>query len=584
MASPTDRFKKLIDQIWHYRNSVIWIFVVAALVAFMALPLAAQKGYMDEKALVVGAMGLSIHEIQGADSIYNQLKKEPNPRDVYSLLNRASELSIKHTAAEILPPPFWHQNKNSTNSSCECHGAAVHAVIPGGRGDGTEAILLAFPITPASDIARLTAAIGVQAARHLSGVSWLAKNLAIVFLEVTEEKNNDSSSCSRSTALEALESWLRCMDLTTGEKEQKNTAQPTKQRQQQQVLGLIQQGIILDIRTIAATEARLSVHGYYGQLPNLDLVVLTKKNLDFYTNFPHGVGLDVGRAPAVKTKSRNDSNTLSQRIRTAVSFAWYLALGKPTGAHAALLQRGADALGIIFTRPELSKVDSLSGDNSASVKVKESDVLLTARNALNAIEMIVRTCNNLHERLHHANALYVLVDADHFVNVGACMAPPGLLLAALLFLVAQYVPNMVVEGKKEKTGAVIAVIVHAAVAALMAVMSLQVSGNSIFLSSQESGRLLHIVSTILAGALVSIKIGGTWTKLLSSTPAAADVTKTAETEMERASMLHSFIGVCSILVLIEAAALLLWRWALSFTLLALTVPTLHVLSYYANNS
>jgi hypothetical protein len=588
MASPQDRFKMAIDHLWSYRNFTIWIIFVTALAAFIALPLAAQKGYMDEKALVVGAMGLSIHEIQGADSIYNQLKKENDLHDVYSLLSRASELSIEHTATEILPPPpIWHQNKNSSNPSCKCHAATtVHAVIPGGRGDGTEAILLVLPITAAADSAQLTAAIGVQAARHLSSVSWLAKNLAIVFLQVEEENNTDTLNCSHSTALEALESWLRCMDLTEAK---------TAPKQQHQVLGLIQQGIILDIRSIAATEARISVHGYYGQLPNLDLVVLSKKNLEFYTNFPHGVGLDVGRTPAVKTHLglglRNDINTLRQRIRTSVSFSGYLALGKPTGAHAALLHRGADALGITLTRPDLPNVDSLSGDTSA--KIKESDVLLTARNALNAIEMIVRTCNNLHERLHHANALYILIDADHFVNVGACMVPPGLLLASLLLVVAQYVPNMSIKSRKEKKGALIVVVVHAA-AALITVLSLQFRGTFNFsISNQESGRLLHVVSTILAGVLVSIKIGGRWTQHLSSAPAAAaaaaaeeeeESTKITETEVESGTiMLQSFISVCSILVLIEAAALLLWRWALSFTLLALTVPLLHLLSSYTAN-
>ncbi|KAL4548160.1 hypothetical protein Ndes2526B_g07355 [Nannochloris sp. 'desiccata'] len=464
-----------------------------------------------------------------------------------------------------------------------CHGAAVHAVIPGGRGDGTEALLLAFPITPASDTARFIVAIGVQAARHLSGVPWLAKDLAIVFLEVEGGNSSDTLRCSHSNALEALESWLRYMDLTEAKEKKKNAAQPPRQQQQHQVvLGLIQQGIILDIRTIAATEARLSVHGYNGQLPNLDLVVLTKKNLDFYTNFPHGVGLDVGRAPAVKTRS--DINTLRQRIRTSVSFAGYLARGKPTGAHAALLDKGADALGIIFTRPELSNLDSLSGDNSANSIINDSDVVLTARNALNAIEMILRTCNNLHERLHHANALYILIDADHFVNVGACMVPPGLLLAALLLVVAQHVPSMSAEGEKEKKGAVIVLMVHAAAASIV-IMSLQFSCDSNFIFSQDSDTLLQTVSTILAAALISIKIGGTWTKHLSTTAAAVNITETTRTgEVETGTLLHSFVGVCSILVLIEAAALLLWRWALSFTLLAITVPLLHLLSRYANNN
>ncbi len=580
MASQQDRLSKAIDHLWSHRNSIIWILIITALAAFTALPLAAQKGYMDEKALVVGAMGLSIHEIQGADSIYNGLKQQHDINNIYNLLTRASELSINHSNAETLPPPpVWQAQNKNNNSTSRCPGsAAVHAVIPGGRGDRTEALVLAFPVTTGSDTAKLTAAIGVQAARHMASVSWLAKDLVIIFLEVEALDNlstMNTTRCTHSTALDALESWLREMDLIGIDSEilENNKKIVAATAGKVNTFGsLIQQGIIVDIRTVAATEARLSVHGYNGQLPNLDLVALTKKNLDYYTNFPVGVGVDVGRAPAVKTSK--DTNSLRQRIRTSVSFAWYLALGKPTGAHAALLKRGADALSIVFTRPELSILDFEDKSTAPSYTVKDSDVLYTTRNALNAIEMIIRTCNNLHERLHHANALYILIDADHFVNVGACMAPPGILLAALLLLVAQYLPTLSIKSDGEKKGAMLAVALHATVIGIAVILE----NNSNF--SKENGTLVNVVgTTAVSGVLVYTKIGASWASCLSfsnfSSGGDAPVSKAQGKRNRSSPLLHSFIGVCSILVLIEASALLLWRWALSFTLLALTVPILH---------
>ena len=166
------------------------------------------------------------------------------------------------------------------------------------------------------------------------------------------------------------------------------------------------------------------------------------------------------------------------------------------------------------------------------------------------------------------------------------MAPPGILLAALVLIVTGYIPGMSMESEKEKKGALVAVAVHAAAVAgaalfLMRLQWQPLDNTTIYSwSDLENNKLIQILSTFLAGVLIFIKLGSSWTQQClfsdkSSTSAAATTNKTGKSS----EFLRSFIGVCAILVLIEAAGLLLWRWALSFTLLALTVPLLHLLSY-----
>ena len=408
MAPRIERLKTLLRRLWSHRNILIWALILAGYASFAALPMFAQRGYMDEKALIVGAMGLSIGEVsRSAVSIAQSISKRLPVDGLDILVASAAAASTNTLGNNLASPLTWH----NTSLDHGCH--AVHAVVPGGRGDGTESLLLALPIYyEDGNTASLAVAIGVMAANHLSSVTWLGKDLAVVFLDT-------SPRCSKTTTY-TLEKWLERMDVAGADDRLSMHSVPP--------LGSLQQGIVLDIQTSAATEARIGVHGYNGQLPNLDMVVLTKRNIDYFANLPSGTGLDVGGAPATK----NPKNELfMDKIRTVIAFAGYLAAGKPSGAHAALLKRGVDALTVTFTNKDLGQ-DGFTTKIATKKLMNEGEALLTARNALVTAEMIIRTCNNLHERLHHASALYLLVDADNFVNVGAYMAPPGLLLGALI--------------------------------------------------------------------------------------------------------------------------------------------------------
>ena len=580
MAPRFERFKALLTRLWAHRNALVCILFMAGIAAFLALPFAAQKMSTDEKALIIGAMGLSIADsTHSATSLATQLHNDIHT-DLSHLIQRASTLSTfqNKNNQKVSSQLLWHNT-----STPHCH--AVHATIPSHRGDGTESILLAYPINLSSAAtdretaaAALSAAVGVHTALHLASVTWLAKDVVVVFLE-------DSGQCS---PLDSLEGWLESMDAVDRDGFGVQVVANRERRGAPLLpLGLLQQALIVDIQSRAATEARIGVHGYKGQLPNLDLVALTKRNLEYFTNLKSNVGLDVGSgggggilSPVFKSSSSRFS-TLLQQMRTTAAFAWHLAAGCPTGAHAALLQRGADALTLSFSSSS-SFAPPPSGE-TPSPSPRDDEVHVTARNALVAVEMIVRTCNNLHERLHHSSAMYLLVSADSFVPIGVYLAPPALLLGALLLQCAVFIQGAAaasnVSGVSFNRGCFIAVALH-----LLLVLVVQ---RWIFTSSPVERDAVVDWSTpsILVAFSISLwKSGVLWGSLIFPSRSSKSRSATEEeiylnSSSSSSSVLPMTMAVLTSLFVVHASGLLLWNWALCFCMLLLAVPVLQLFIY-----
>jgi glycosylphosphatidylinositol transamidase len=120
-------------------------------------------------------------------------------------------------------------------------------------------------------------------------------------------------------------------------------------------------------------------------------------------------------------------------IQTVAAFSMQLAGGEPTGGHAAFLSHQIDAATL---RLRLAAADPGGGTGAGaaaagSVQARHQ-LQLAAYSTLAAAEMVLRTFNNLQERLHHSTALYVLVAADRFASIALYLAPPACLLAAAL--------------------------------------------------------------------------------------------------------------------------------------------------------
>jgi hypothetical protein len=232
----------------------------------------------------------------------------------------------------------------------------------------------------------------------VSTVTWLAKDLVIVIIETDGDRVH---------TINAVERWLD-EELDSGRVGLK--------------VGALQQGFILDIRSTQSTYFSIGVHGYNGQLPNMDLIVLARRNIELFSPLP--VQLDVGGAIESSYLASGKKQSQTRLVQSSI----LAALGMPTGAHAALLHRNVDAITLTLNQESDSESFDASHFTTASMES-------TARSALTVTEMIIRTCNNLHEKLHHSTVLYVMLDAEFFVPIGAFMVPPALLLIGLLGIV-----------------------------------------------------------------------------------------------------------------------------------------------------
>jgi glycosylphosphatidylinositol transamidase len=228
--------------------------------------------------------------------------------------------------------------------------------------------------------------------------------------------------------------------------------------------GLLQQALVLEVAAAAAADgassAELSVHGRGGVLPNLDLYFLVKRTLELHTSLPP-VSLRAATAPppraarlaAAALASLTSSPPLrlapaaaAQRyvseLLTAAAFAGQLAAGEATGAHAAFLSRQVDAATLVLRFAAAAEPGG-GGRQAASSSVKAKQrAQLAASSTLTAAELVLRTFNNLQERLHHSTSLYVLVSPARFVGVAAYLAPPACLLLAGVLQVCCLLPAL----------------------------------------------------------------------------------------------------------------------------------------------
>ncbi|KAL4423490.1 hypothetical protein ABPG77_003623 [Micractinium sp. CCAP 211/92] len=420
-----------------------WALFVLGVAAFLLLPLAGKKCYLDEKALLVGGAAPTIRQSGAFGACMAGYEQALHPAAAGDLAATvAAAAAAVATAMRAGPALTFHQHNYTSNAGSSSGTAAAlcstwHTVARSPRGDGSEGFVLLLPLharRPAA--AALAAALGTAAAAHLRQSGWLAKDAVLVFVD---------ASCGGG-ALEGAQAWLSAY----------NSAQGlfTFPR-----AGLLQQALVLELAGAApaaapagaATWAELSVHGAAGQLPNLDMYYLIKRNLDLHTAIPAVLRASEAPLPAwaqwaavaagaAASAARLGSAQAAQRhaaeLATLTAFAGQLASGRPTGAHAPFLGMQVDAATLTLHLSALPEAPPASSDGG-SAQPPSPQLQAAAASVLAAVEMVLRTLNNLQERLHHSTALYALLSPDRFVSIAAYLAPPGcLLLAALVQTVA----------------------------------------------------------------------------------------------------------------------------------------------------
>lgn len=502
----------MLARAWARRILFARLLHILGLLALLTIPLTSKRLYLDEKALLVGlSTPLSAQAVPGVADGAVDLARKGTFSDLPSMFEHAQE---KLNA----PASGWHGSVSS--NGC----ATAHTVVPGRRSDGTEALLLAFPIDRSNvNAASIAVPTAIAIAHHFSERRWLAKDLIVVAL--------DTTNC---TALATLEAWLDNVDRS----------------EDLRTFGLIQQGLVLDIAAPGATEARLGVHGRGGQLPNMDMVSLTKRTIDMFTKL--NVGLDVGGAPA--NRITGAAVEWQEGLHTALAFAVKAASGRATGAHAALLLRSIDAVTVSLTD---------APGRFPAAELIQSAAEHTAGQALTIAEMVMVACNNLQERLHHSSALYVLASAEHFVGIGVYIVPPALLLAALLLRFADVLHAARFGGPV--IGWSGAVAGHMALLTTAAAWAMQ-TGDGLWPAMDYRG-VMASMSGVAGLGLSLLKQGPLWAAWLECTSTGTITHRGKEGEESWNAFLPAFYA----LLLTESAALLLLNWALCFCVLAVAL-------------
>lgn len=148
--------------------------------------------------------------------------------------------------------------------------------------------------------------------------------------------------------------------------------------------------------------------GANGQLPNLDLI-----------NIVHRISLRTGLPEnRLFIEESNDfwTSFIPPQLTTLINFMVKQALGVPTGDHGSFIMYHIDAITI-----DCKNV----GPN------QKISMLFYPR----LIESVVRSLNNLIERLHQSFYYYLLTHISQYISIGEYMISLGLVLAGMLLMV-----------------------------------------------------------------------------------------------------------------------------------------------------
>ncbi|EFN58972.1 hypothetical protein CHLNCDRAFT_49782 [Chlorella variabilis] len=421
----------------------VWLLLALGVTAFLLLPLAAKKCYLDEKALLVGGTVPTVRQSGAVDACLaalQRLQAGGSATDFPQLVRTAAAAMASFASAlEFYQHNFSASSlgdgpggADSSSGSAPRQCRSMHAVVRTPRGDGNEGYVLMLPLDASRPAAAaLAAAAGVAALGHLRSSRWLAKDAVLLFA--------DTQACG---AEESAQAWLAAYN---GAHDLFGFPRA----------GLLQQALVLELAGPAggsgggggadsgASSAELSVHGGGSLLPNLDLYYLVKRNLELHTTLPVGLRASAATPPAATWHAGAalaaaagwlglapppGTQRYASDLQTLAAFAGQLARGEPTGAHAAFLAHQVDAATLTLRFAAAAEPPAGRGGGAKAAQRAQ----LAAHTTLTAMEMVLRTFNNLQERLHHSTALYALVSPTRFVSIAAYLAPPACLLLAAL--------------------------------------------------------------------------------------------------------------------------------------------------------
>jgi hypothetical protein len=307
------------------------------------------------------------------------------------------------------------------------------------------------------------------------------------------------------------------------------------------------------------TDATIRVHGLGGQLPNYDMYMIARRNLELYSSWKIKIeGSRIGSRPG--NKKSEEPGYPGNQITAMARFMWHQAFGIPSGPHCIMLKRGIDSLSI-----------SVSSSRGSQLKNHGVPVVQFER-CLQVLEMMVRTMNNLQEKLHHSTAFYALAGPFSTIEVAMFMAPPGMLLVAFVLQTAGLLATLQKHTHhvkwKHATGA--AVCLHAIFVSVFLCFSISVEsyhlrGRTIF--DWDTLRSCFIrVCGILTLSFIFWKYTLSWALIVIGEQ------KKQYIKTNRRYNLVAVKVVSAIFLCCTLPSILLWRWPLAWMLLACLIP------------
>jgi len=500
--------------------TVVWILYVTGSVAGPCmLPWCASPGGTDEKALQIGVSRPQIGMIKTADVV--------RLYDVeWARLEKQQNVSVLHEAkvmGERCQGEWKHDGHHRHGLIWYQHsGIPAHAydVVEASRSDGTESIMVVFPVKYQRRVKRKDASLAMSLGHGLSWYleeqEWLAKNVIFLYMDT-----------SNVTLHAGLKAWMgRVMD---GQFDRR--------------IGQIQQAVIFDVSVFDKdstkkgnqNKASLKIHGWNGQLPNLDMYMLARKNVELHA--PRDTSLFVHDAGA--------SSPPVDKTLSLIKFVLHHAMGLADGGHAEVLERGIDALTL-----ELH----LSSDSTS------------VRGTLQIAEGIVRTLNNLQEKLHHATGLYALSGPYGLIDIGMYMGCSASVLLAQVLKTVDAGKRVHAEGVQSwdkaagKAVFVLACLSYVFIH-IQTVSVARLVDKTVSLSTAVS--CVHAMIQIAIISVIAWKFCGALLAYLNEYKRKKAESNDPATKAIRAAMLTSM-----------ALCLLLYRWSLAWLTLTLVMPLL----------
>ncbi|CAD7698383.1 unnamed protein product [Ostreobium quekettii] len=551
---------------------------------FLALPMVARGVFFDENALLPDSAASGFRHspvLATAQGLRSRFLKETgggaSGQAWLASEMRALGLDTSVQVLDMVGP--------MVNASLQCSN--VHGILRAPRGDGKEGMALVTPITLNSEhpgaqenheAAALAVGIGYGLLAHFATVPWLAKDVVWV---VTD---------GRCGSIHSMEEWLDAYQAKAA------SAIGSEFKR----AGTLQQAVVVEVTQPTFDAVEIALEGYNGQLPKLDMYWLVKSLSSRVLGVPmllsdrQADGRLVGMGRLFGSKGSRDHG-YAGRLEAMLSFVGRLALGTPTGPHAAFKPWAVDA---ITMKPKLLGPGALGGPKSSRLGSK-GRVVTDAGAAMvglaETLELIFRSCNNLQEKLHHSYFMYLLVSTDRFLTIDLYMAPVALFVLAM-FLRAGCLKAQAASGAQAPNwGSAFSLSsqVYCGSAALSLALACAATPPSLTLSS-SIGRSLssgawgggdRALAVLSAAVLIGVGCFETWLRVKSwrrpevrprAPPSAADVgggeaaTPPTHGAIIGAAAATQAVAICTAAAV--SSAIVCVNWALAFVVLVALTP------------